>query len=399
MVISIALLVILGLIFNYLFTKMKLPGLLGMLLVGILCGPCVLNVIDPHLMEVSTDLRKVALLVILLRAGLELSKDTLHKIGKTALLMSFIPAVFEAAVITLVGPLLFNITYLEAGILGCIIAAVSPAVVVPLMISYIDKKLGTTKAIPTMIIAASSVDDIFVIVIFTILLGFSNGENNNIALKLLEIPETIIVGIFFGLIIGLIMVFFFKMFNPRATKMGIILIAVAVLFTWFEEFLKDHTYIYFSALLGSMAIGYIILDKAEEKAHKISQKLSKIWVFAEIILFVLVGAQVNINVAWKAGLLGIILIILGLLARSIGTYISVLSTDYTFKERMFCVISYIPKATVQAAIGAIPLEMGLPGGEIILALAVISIIFTAPLGAIGITLTAERFLETSEKAS
>ena len=391
---SLALVVILGLLADYLFKQMKLPGLVGMLIVGIICGPYVLNLMQPELLKVSADLRMVALIVILLRAGLELRRDTLNRIGRPAALLSCVPAIFEGIVIALLGPYFLHITYLESAILGAILAAVSPAVVVPLMINFIDKRMGTKKGIPTLMLAGSSVDDVFVIVIFSILLGMYTGTHSNILLKLLEIPESIILGIAIGTVLGYILYHLFERYNLRATKMTIVVVAVSVLLTWLEEELK--TKIAMSALLGVMTVGFIILEKTEIRAHKISQKLSKVWIFAEILLFVLVGAQVNIKVAWDAGLAGALLISIALVARSAGTYISVAGTELNFKERLFCVVSYIPKATVQAAIGAVPLEAGVKGGEVILAVAVLSILLTAPLGAIGIMFTGERWLEKGD---
>jgi NhaP-type Na+/H+ or K+/H+ antiporter len=391
MALSIALIVLLGLLSDYLFNRIKLPGLLGMLIVGILCGPYVFNVIQPELLKVSADLRMVALIVILLRAGLELRKDTLNRVGKTAIMMSCIPAIFEGAIVTLLAPYIFDISYLEAAILGAILAAVSPAVVVPLMLKFIDQKRGVKKGIPTLILGASSVDDVFVIVIFSILLGMYTGSNPDIWVKLLEIPEAILIGIALGALSGYMLFRLFETFRLRATKMTIIVVAVSVLLTWVEGELK--TKIAVSALLGVMTIGFILIEKCEIRAHKISHKLTKIWIFAEILLFVLVGAQVNITVAWEAGLAGAALIVVALIGRSIGTYLSVMGTDLNFKERLFCVISYIPKATVQAAIGAVPLEAGVKSGDIILAVAVLSILLTAPIGAIGIEKMGNKWLE------
>ena len=391
MAFSIAIIVLLGLLSDYLFNRIKLPGLLGMLLVGILCGPYVFNIIQPELLKISADLRMVALIVILLRAGLELRKDTLNRVGKTALIMSCLPAVFEGAIVTLLAPYLLGITYLEAAILGAILAAVSPAVVVPLMLKFIDQKRGVKKGIPTLILGASSVDDVFVIVVFSILLGMYTGSHPDIWVKLLEIPESIILGILLGALSGYLLYRLFEKFRLRATKMTIVVVAVSVLLTWIEEGLK--TRLALSALLGVMTIGFILIEKCEIRAHKISHKLTKIWIFAEILLFVLVGAQVNITVAWEAGLAGAALIIAALIGRSIGTYVSVMGTDLTFKERVFCVISYIPKATVQAAIGAVPLEAGVKSGDIMLAVAVLSILLTAPIGAIGIEKMGNKWLE------
>ncbi|MFZ5905867.1 MAG: cation:proton antiporter [Nitrospirota bacterium] len=391
MAFSIAVIVLLGLFSNYLFQKIKLPGLLGMLLIGVLFGPYVFNIIRPELLKVSADLRMVALIVILLRAGLELRKDTLNRVGRAALLMSCIPAVFEGAVITVLAPPLLGISYLEGAILGAIIAAVSPAVVVPMMLDYMEKKRGTNKGIPTLILGASSVDDVFVIVVFSILLGMYTGAQTNVGIKLLEIPESILLGIGAGALAGYVLYHLFERYNLRATKMTIVVVAVSIILAWIEDEIKAK--IAMSALLGVMTIGFILLEKAEVRAHKVSQKLSKVWIFAEILLFVLVGAQVNIEVAWEAGLAGALLIFIALIGRSVGTYVSLIGTDLNFRERLFCVISYIPKATVQAAIGAVPLEMGVKSGEVILAVAVLSILLTAPLGAIGIMATGDRWLE------
>ena len=390
MAVSLAIIVIFGLFADYLFRKLKLPGLVGMLFTGVLCGPYVFDIIQPELLHVSSDLRMTALIVILLRAGLEMRRDTLNRVGKPVLLLAVVPAVFEGVVITLLGPHFLHITYLESAILGAIIAAVSPAVVVPFMINFIDRKIGTKKGIPTLMLAGSSIDDVFVIVIFSMLLGIYTGTNANILLKLLEIPGSILFGIGVGAITGYILYHVFERYNFRATKMTIVIVAVSILLTWLEEELK--TKIAVSALLGIMTVGFIILEKTEIRAHKISAKLAKVWIFAEILLFVLVGSQVNIKVALDAGLAGVSLIFIALVARSIGTYMSVAGSELNFKEKMFCVISYVPKATVQAAIGAVPLEAGVKNGDIILAVAVLSIILTAPLGAVGIMVTGERWL-------
>jgi len=391
MAVSIALIVLLGLVSDYLFTKIKLPGLLGMLIVGVVVGPHLFDILKPELLKVSADLRMVALVVILLRAGLELRRDTLNRVGGTAVVMSFLPAVFEGVAIAFLAPLLLGLTFLEGAILGSIIAAVSPAVVVPLMIKLIDGKRGTAKGIPTMILGASSLDDVFVIVIFTILLGMNAGGDSAIFTKLLEIPESIILGIGIGTVAGYGLCRMFEKYKLRATKMTLVVMATAIILTWLEESLKNVVAV--SALLGVMTVGFVILEKAEVRAHKISQKLAKLWIFAEILLFVLVGAQVDIGVAWNAGLAGGALVFLGLIARSVGTYVSLFGSGLNVKEKFFCVVAYIPKATVQAAIGAVPLEMGVPGGEVILAVAVLSILLTAPLGAIGITITGRRWLE------
>jgi len=395
--ISIAFIIVLGLCGDYLFRKLKLPGLLGMLIAGILIGPYLLDMLSPEIMTVSGDFRKIALIVILLRAGFELRRDTLHRVGRAALIMSTIPAVFEIAGVMIIAPYLLNISYLEAAILGAILGAVSPAVVVPIMIDFMDRGRGQKKGIPTLILGASAIDDVFVIVLFTAFLGMYGGGEVNLWVKAAEIPVSIILGIIAGLITGYILYLLFKKYNWRPPKRTIVVLGAGIFLTWLEQVLKGVIPI--AGLLGVMAIGFIILEKSEAIAHIISQKLKKLWVFAELLLFVLVGAQVNIHVAWKAGIAGIVIIATGLLFRSVGTYLSLIGTDLTTKERLFCVVAFIPKATVQAAIGAIPLAAGVASGEVILAVSVLSIIVTAPLGAIGIIFFGEKILDHGERSS
>lgn len=397
MAISIAWIILLGLAGDYLFRLLKLPGLVGMLLVGVLAGPYILNLISPEMMTVSGDFRKIALIVILLRAGFELRRDTLNRVGKAAITMSAVPAVFEIAGIMLVAPWLLGITYLEAAILGAILGAVSPAVVVPLMIDFMDRGRGTKKGIPTLILGASSVDDVFVIVLFTVFLGMHGGGEVNLWARLAEIPLSIALGIAAGLIPGYLLYRLFTRYDWRPPKRTIVVLGTAIFLVWVEQVLEHLVPV--ASLLGVMAIGFIILEKSEAIAHLISQKLKKLWVFAELLLFVLVGAQVNIQVAWKAGLAGIAVVLTGLIFRSIGTYISLIGTDLNVKEKLFCVVAYIPKATVQAAIGAVPLAAGVASGDVILAVAVLSILVTAPVGAIGILVLGERILDHEERPS
>ncbi len=391
MALSLALIILFGLAADYLFTRMRLPGLIGMLMVGILFGPHVFDLIKPELLRVSADFRMIALVVILLRAGLETKRDTLNRVGKTAITMSCIPAIFEGIAVMFAAKMLLGISFLDAAILGSIVAAVSPAVVVPFMVNFIERGRGNDKGIPTLILAASAIDDVFVIVIFSVLLGIYAGGTTSIVLSLLQIPFSIILGILTGIISGLIVYRVFVKYRPRATKKSLILIGISIILVWFEGVIQSTIHI--SALIGVMTIGFIILEKSEPMAHIISKKLGKVWIFAEILLFVLVGAQVDINVAWDAGLAGALVILIGLIFRSIGTYISVMGADLNFNEKMFCVVAYIPKATVQAAIGAVPLAAGVVSGEIILAVAVLSIILTAPVGAIGIKFIGERVLK------
>jgi len=388
---SIALIILLGLILNYIFEKMKLPGLLGMLLLGIVLGPYVLNLLDADLLVISADLRKIALIIILLRAGLGISKSNLSKVGKTAIKMSFIPGLLEGFSIAFLAIAFFDLTFIEGGILGFIVAAVSPAVVVPSMLSFIENKIGTKKNIPTLILASASIDDVVAITIFTTFLGLYSGSKVNIGIQLLNIPISILLGIAIGFILGLLLVYLFKKLHIRDTKKVLIIIGIASLLTSLETMLSGIVPV--ASLLGVMTIGFVILEKREIVAKRLSIKFNKIWVFAELLLFVLIGSQVNIEVAFNSGLKGLLLILIGLSARSIGVFISLIGTDLNTKEKIFCAIAYIPKATVQAAIGAIPLSLGIPSGELILALAVLAIIITAPLGLIGIRYGGNHLLE------
>jgi NhaP-type Na+/H+ or K+/H+ antiporter len=394
MALSLALIIVFGLGADYLFSRIKLPGLIGMLIVGVFAGPYMLNIMSPGMMQVSGDFRKIALIVILLRAGFELRREALRRVGRAAIIMSAVPAVFEILGIMLVAPKLLHMTYLEAAILGSILAAVSPAVVVPLMIDFMDRGRGSQKGIPTMILGASSLDDVFVIVLFTVFLGMYGGDQTNILLKLGEIPVSIVLGIIVGLVPGYFLYKLFTKYDWRPPKRTMLVMGISIVLTWLETVCENHVPV--ASLLGVMAIGFIILEKSEPVAHIISQKLKKLWIFAELLLFVLVGAQVNIHVAWKAGLAGTLVIFIGLVFRSVGTYLSLWGTPFDWKEKLFCVVSYIPKATVQAAIGAVPLAAGVVSGEVILAVAVLSIVITAPIGAIGIMIFGEKVLDHGE---
>ena len=390
MAMSLAIIIILGLISNKLFVAFKLPGLLGMLILGVLLGPYGINIISPDILRISPDLRKIALIIILLRAGLGIKKETLNKVGVPALKMSCIPGIFEGISIMLIGSYLLGISKIEAGMLGFIIAAVSPAVVVPLMLNFIARGKGEKKGITTIILAGASIDDVFAITIFSTFLGLYSCKDVNIPMKILEIPISILLGIVIGSIVGIVLTKIFKKYHMRDTKKTFILIAAAIMLTGVEDVLKNIIPI--ASLLGVMTIGFVLLEKYFKVAGRLSLKLNKVWVIAEIFLFVLVGAQVNIYVALDSGILGLVIIIIGLVARSIGVLVSLISTNLNAKERLFCVISYIPKATVQAAMGAVPLVAGVKSGELILAIAVLSIFVTAPLGAIGIKIAGEKLL-------
>ncbi len=398
MALSIAEMILLGLLADWLFRKLRMPGLLGMLFLGALFGPYALNLMEPGFLEASSDLRMIALIIILLRAGFELSRDVLNRVGRQALLLSFIPGLLEGGTIALLGPRFLPLTHLESAMLGFIVAAVSPAVVVPMMISFIERKMGARKGIPTMILAAASLDDVVAIVIFTVFLGFYTGSSGNVLLKLAGIPVSIAAGIGAGVLAGFLLLRLFEKFNPRATKRTMVVVGVSILLVQVQYLLEEWG-VSFAALLAVMAMGFIILEKREHVAHEISSKLGKFWVFASIMLFTLVGAQVDMPLAWETGLAGLGLVVCGLVARSAGVLLSLVGSPLDRRERLFAVVAYWPKATVQAAMGAVPLMamkaagMQTSPGDVILAVAVMSIVFTAPLGAMAIKLVGERTLK------
>lgn len=392
---SLGILLLLGILVSKLFEKIKLPGLLGMLVLGIFIGPYGLNWIHLDMMNISEDLRKIALIIILLRAGLGVNKNDLKKVGNTALRMSCIPGLAEGFTITFISMKLLNFSFIQGGILGFIIAAVSPAVIVPSMLDLIDKNIGGDKNIPTLILASASIDDIFAITIFTVFLNLYSGIYVNIGAQVLSIPFSILLGIISGIIIGFILIKIFERYNVQDTNKILLIIGFSILLTELENILKSKIQI--ASLLGVMTIGFIILERMPEVGERLAIRFNKIWNFAELLLFVLIGAQVNINVALDAGIKGIIIILIGLIGRSIGVLISLLGTELNWKERLFCTISYIPKATVQAALGSIPLTMGVESGDIILAIAVLSILITAPLGAIGIKNLSGKLLAVGEE--
>jgi len=399
MIASLAEIIILGLLVDWAFRKLTLPGLVGMLFLGIGLGPYFLDWIDSDLLDVSDDIRIIALIVILLRVGFELSKRTLNRVGIRALALSILPPLAEGVVITLLGPSLLGLTYLQSAILGSVLAAVSPAVVVPLMINFIGRNMGAEKGIPTMVLAASAMNDVLVIVVYTMLVRAIINQGASIAWGVAGIPVSIFLGVGVGLVVGILLFQSFRNFNPRATKRVLIILGLSILLVRIEQLVSG--WIPFAALLAVICIGLIILERDEHMAHEISAKLAKLWVFAEIVLFTTVGAQVNIEVAFSAGLAGAAIIGLGLTARSVGTWICLCGSELTSGERLFVVISYIPKATVQAAIGGGALAamrstgMDTGPGETILAVAVLSIVLTAPLGAWATAIAGNRWLEVA----
>lgn len=389
MLASLALIFICGLFLGSIFKKIKLPSLIGMLIMGIILGPSVLNLLDDSILLISADLRQIALIIILTRAGLSLDIDDLKKIGRPAVLMSFIPACFEMAGTVLIAPKLLNIPPFDAAILGAVVASASPAVIVPRMLNLMESGYGTSKNIPQLILAGDSVDDVFNIVVFTSLMGLAGGGKISAA-KFGQIPISIFLGILVGIVTGFLIAFLFKKIHMRDSEKVILLLSVAFLFVTLEEGLESI--FPYSGLLSVMTAGVVLLKMSPEVTERISAKYSKLWVGAEILLFVLVGASLSPGYAVAAGLKTIILLILILTIRACGILLCLTKTDLNWKERLFCTFTGIPKATVQAALGAIPLSMGLPTGEIILAVAVFSILFTAPLGAFILDKTYKRLL-------
>jgi len=362
MLTSLALIFLIGMLMGSVFKKLKLPSLLGMLLTGIVLGPHVLNLLDKTILNISPDLRK---------------------------LMCFVPACFEIIGMVILAPILLGVSLLDAAIMGAVVGAVSPAVVVPKMLNLMENGYGTNKSIPQLILAGASVDDVFVIVMFTSFTGLALGERISVS-SFFQIPISIILGLIGGFLVGLLIVEFFKKFHMRDSSKVIVILSIAFLLVAAEDKLTGN--VPFSGLLSVMSMGVIIQRKNKILAERISSKFSKLWVAAELILFVLVGAAVDIKYAAAAGISSIILIFGVLCFRMIGVYVCLLKTQLNNKERLFCMIAYTPKATVQAAIGSVPLAMGLGCGQIVLTVAVIAILITAPLGAFGIDMTYKKLL-------
>lgn len=393
MLLSIALIMLVGMAAAMLSKRVGLPGLVGMILTGAILGPCVLNLIDDSILNISSELRKIALIIILTRAGLTLDLDDLKRAGRPALLMCFLPASFEILGMILVAPHLLHISILEAAILGAVIAAVSPAVVVPKMIQLMEEGYGMNKQIPQIILAGASVDDVFVIVLFTSFTGLAQGDQISV-MKFVNIPISIIAGILIGAVIGIALGIFFTKVHMRDTIKVIIILSLAFILVSLEEMITIP--VTFAALISVMFMGIFLKRKKVDTSARLSAKFNKLWVMAEIILFVLVGASVDITFISKAGLKTVILIFAVLVFRMAGVFICMLGTKLNGKERLFCMLAYTPKATVQAAIGGIPLAMGLACGNIVLTVAVIAIVITAPLGAFMIEHTYKKLLSKTE---
>ncbi|MEG0360573.1 MAG: cation:proton antiporter [Longicatena sp.] len=392
MLTSLAYIFLLGLLMSSIFTKLKLPALLGMIITGMLLSPYAFDLLSPSLLNISPDLRQLALVIILTRAGLSLDITDLKQVGRPAILMCFLPACFEILGVVLLAPPLLGVSVLEAAIMGSVIAAVSPAVVVPKMIHLIEQKYGVNHSIPQLILAGSSVDDVFVIVLFTAFTSLAKGGDISF-MSFLQIPISIVLGVVFGILCALILIYFFKQFHMRDSVKILIILSISFLLIEVQNQLESI--LPFSGLLAIMSIGITIYQKYPTLAQRLSLKYNKLWVASEILLFVLVGAGVDLKYAFTIGIFAVFLILGALVFRMVGVACCLFKTKFTPKERIFTMLAYTPKATVQAAIGGIPLAMNLPCGQQVLSIAVLSILISAPIGAIAIDKTYKKLLTKS----
>ena len=393
MLLSIALILLVGMFMGWICRKVKLPALLGMLLTGIVLGPYVMNLLDESILGISAQLRKIALVIILTRAGLGLDISVLKKLGRPAIFMCFLPATFELFGMLLLAPRLFGLTLLEAAVLGAVLAAVSPAVVVPRMVKLMEEGYGTREGIPQLILAGASVDDVYVIVLFSTFVGMMQGEGVS-PVRFMNIPVSILLGIGIGILLGGLLSLYFQKIHIRDTVKVLLILSISFLLVAAEDAL--NTPITFSALIAIMFLGIAVRQKRGEVASRLSAKYGKLWVAAEVFLFVLVGACVNVSYLGKVGVRAILLIAGALVFRMAGVFFCLLGTKLNWKERLFAMVAYTPKATVQAAIGGIPLAMGFACGETILTVAVLAIVITAPLGAFAIELLYKKLLIKQE---
>lgn len=393
MLLSIALILLVGMSMGWICRKIKLPGLLGMLITGIVLGPYVLNVLDIKLLGISADLRKIALIIILTRAGLGLDLTSLKKIGRPAVLMCFVPATFELAGMLLLAPRLMGMSLLEAAVMGAVLAAVSPAVVVPRMVKLMEEGYGVKEGIPQLILAEASVDDVYVIVLFSTFSGMMQGEGASV-IRFVNIPVSIILGMIIGLTIGILLAFYFQKVHIRDTAKVLIILGISFLLAAAEDSLT--TPVTFSALIAIMFIGVGLQRKREAVAKRLAVKYGKLWVAAEVFLFVLVGATVNIGYLGRVGMRALLMIAGALLFRMAGVWVCLLGTGLKTGEKAFTMLAYTPKATVQAAIGGIPLALGFACGDTVLTVAVLAIVLTAPLGAFAIDLSYRKLLTKSK---
>ena len=395
MLTSLAFIFLVGLSLAGICQRLHLPRILGMLVTGILLGPYVLNLLDPSILSISSDLRQMALIIILLKAGLSLNLSDLKRVGRPAIMMSFVPASCEILAFFLFAPSILGITRIEAAVMGAVLGAVSPAVVIPRMVQLMDERYGTNKSIPQLIMAGASCDDIFVIVLFSTFVSMAQGGSANVA-DFLNIPVSILLGIALGAVVGYLLSRFFETAYAhkhyvRNSMKVIVVLGMSFLLMSIETWLEGIVSV--SGLLAVVSMACVLKIKSSAfVSTRLSEKFGKLWLAAEVLLFVLVGAAVDIRYTLDAGVAAVLMIFLALAFRAVGVSICVLGTAMSFKERLFCVIAYLPKATVQAAIGSVPLAMGLPCGQIVLSVAVVAILITAPLGSLGMDLTYKSLL-------
>ena len=395
MLTSLAFIFLVGLSLAGICQRLHLPRILGMLVTGIFLGPYVLNLLDPSILSISSDLRQMALIIILLKAGLSLNLSDLKRVGRPAIMMSFVPASCEILAFFLFAPYILGITRIEAAVMGAVLGAVSPAVVIPRMVQLMDERYGTNKSIPQLIMAGASCDDIFVIVLFSTFVSMAQGGSANVA-DFLNIPVSILLGIALGAVVGYLLSRFFETAYAhkhyvRNSMKVIVVLGMSFLLMSIETWLEGIVSV--SGLLAVVSMACVLKIKSSVfVSTRLSEKFGKLWLAAEVLLFVLVGAAVDIRYTLDAGVAAVLMIFLALAFRAVGVSICVLGTAMSFKERLFCVIAYLPKATVQAAIGSVPLAMGLPCGQIVLSVAVVAILITAPLGSLGMDLTYKSLL-------
>lgn len=396
MLLSLAIIFLVGLSAAAIFEKIGLPRIIGMLGVGIAVSPYVLDLLDESVLGISTELRQMALIIILIKAGLSLNLSDLKKVGRPAVMMSFVPACFEIAGYVIFAPLLLGVSYIEAAVMGAVLSAVSPAVVVPRMVRLIEEKYGTEKSIPQMILAGASCDDVFVIVLFSTFVTMAQGGSVK-AVDFLNIPVSIVLGVLLGAVTGLCICFLFEISYKHNNKIRnsikvIVMLGTAFLLMSAETLAKPYAAV--SGLLAVVAMACIVKLRADKSVSlRLSEKFGKLWIAAEVILFVLVGAAVDVRYTLEAGTFALLMIFIALACRAVGVVVCMAGTKLTAKERLFCIIAYLPKATVQAAIGSVPLSLGLPCGKTVLSVAVLAILITAPLGAVGIDKTSHRILQ------
>ena len=402
MLTSLSLIFLIGLAMAFLCKKIRLPRIIGMLVTGIVIGPYVLDLLDPKILSISSDLRQIALIIILIKAGLSLDISDLKKVGRPAILLSFLPALFEIGALVLLAPKVLQVTVLEAAIMGAVLGAVSPAVVVPRMVTLMEEGYGTNKQIPQMILAGASLDDVFVIVLFSTFISMAQGGTASI-MDFAGIPISIILGIALGAAFGYLLAWMFeyahrKNESIRQSLKAIIVLGSAFMLMTIENLLEGVVPV--SGLLAVMSMACVIQIRTRKiVSEDLAGKFGRLWLAAEVILFVLVGAAVDIRYTLNAGIMALVMILIALVFRSVGVILCLIGTSLSAQEKLYCVIAYLPKATVQAAIGSVPLSLGLPCGNIVLSVAVISILVTAPLGAIGMDMSYKKLLTNSPSAS